>query len=296
MTAAIEEAYGQGWNDARQAMAGRLLAALTQDVPQPRNGRQWRCQECQQPMEIGQPAEAVGRDVFSNTLWRHPVCPPINEDQADVVEDQAEAEAQPLALVRLLEPEPEPAAVRSSDRDLLAMLAPGLGEEVLLAVASGHIGGPFIITVSSPEIGDYQRARIELMDWTEFDTGRAAAELAANGFEILPAAEAGRGSLSGWTQGANQCYTAPVRPLRTELPHRVPSMPQVRPLAERGQQDLAQYKYLGPGEKPGEAHYKVVNRYCGIDRGTILMTTILTSGQIQTYRATCDTCGAEVTL
>lgn len=211
MSAAIEEAYGQGWHDAQEALGQRLLSLISEvDAPRPAVWQR-RCQNCQETMEIGQQAEVAGRDVFNNVLYVHFICPTrVEQDQ----EGQEEAGAAPLSLVKpvgpmrlALAPQPAQGPVLEVVPEPVAPAAP----PVLLAVASGQPGGPYIITVTNPADGSFQLARIELMHWTGFGTLGAQQQLREHGYQILPSALTARGTIGdGWTQMGPCCFTAPV--------------------------------------------------------------------------------------
>ncbi len=93
MSAAPQDAYAQGWNDASNRIGAQLLAALS-SIPGPNLGQFLKCRECGQLLEIGVPATIVGRDVFGNTLYIHKDdCPPDPEPEP-------EPEGGQLVLVR----------------------------------------------------------------------------------------------------------------------------------------------------------------------------------------------------
>jgi hypothetical protein len=357
VTAAIDEAYGQGWHDAQQAIGRRLLSLISESQPPRPAVWQRRCQHCQQTMEIGQQAETAGQDIFGNHLYVHLICPPVVDvDQEDG--DQEPNELPPLSLVK--DPAPvalalapaEPklldwerellAAADARERDLLGIVrayhAAGQDQEppstegaaapapdMLLAVATGQLGGPFIITVTNPAQGAYQLAHIELKHWTGFGTMAAARELEAHGYRILASAVTSRETIGdGWALAAPFVYTAPVAAIEEEdqepehpdnylagltmhdvahdteemqapLPHRVPAASlQVHPMAtEPTFEPVLQYL-----QHDGQAvTYLVTNAVCSLDRGPLHMTMTYTQQQqLDTQRTVCQNCGSDVAL
>lgn len=335
MTAQIDEAYGQGWHDAQQAIGQRLLSLISEATPPRPAVWQRRCQNCQEPLEIGQQAERAGQDVFGNSLFVHYECPvvvdrptPEGEDQPtpalSLVKERPELTAsddmaqwgnQLLAAVQVQEdpPEPEPAAAAAP--------------EMLLAVATGAIGGPFIITVSNPTEGTYQLAHIELMTWRGFSTLAAKRELENAGYRITDDALADRNTLNsdGWSQAAPYCWTAPVVAIEEDqeltvvhpdnylagltmepapaqdqepehLPHREPAATfRVHPLATltEGFQPILDYVT----HDQGRVIYRVMNATCAADRGVLHMTMTYNHHNRLTGQSTaCQTCGAEIEL
>jgi hypothetical protein len=68
------DSYREGY---RAAMADVARRAAAFPAPRP---ELIRCRECQQYMEIGQPAVSIGGDAYGNRMWVHGECPP--EDMA----------------------------------------------------------------------------------------------------------------------------------------------------------------------------------------------------------------------
>lgn len=165
----LEGAYLQGWAACYVQATAKFMQALTAVQPDPGNVPLIRCQQCQQLMEIGQPARTLGRDAFNLTLWEHVICPPMPEgDDVPVQQDEDQGD---------------------EDQEET--------QQELTAICAGSMEGPWVIYVAATNGAFLQR--IDLDGWDSFRPASATHRLTENGFRVLPHLMMDPTTMGGWT-------------------------------------------------------------------------------------------------
>lgn len=307
-----DEAYTrghvQGWADAAQALASRMLQVLAEPEPDPR-AAQVLCLNCDQTMELGQPASTVGRDVANRTLWVHQNCPPktwFGQPQLAAVPQQDEDQGEEDQGEQLLQEEDEPEILPT----------------IMQASATGQPLGPWVITVT--HVNGAFVARVDL-DWEEFRPASAGHRLTEKGLRVLPSAMMHPGTHAGWTRIGEFNYSAPVcwwerndpTPLAetatapagtvdsdsgsgyslAKLPKRVPGEALA---AEQQHQIVLETTFHSQDETAHSVTYAVSNTECQVCQGFqhLIMTYDETGQWLRSRSLVCLTpvCGAVVKL